>query len=734
MSDRLYSLLPAIYRIRDAERGEPLRALLGIIAEQLEIIEKDIGGLYEDWFIETCEEWVVPYIADLLGVRMLNNIESSGIYSQRAFVANTLSYRRRKGTLLMLEDLAHDVTGWGAHAVTFFELLGWTQHLDHLRYEIAPNPNPRNPNVLNPQAVNRVGTVNLRSLDVVDRLNGPFDQLSHTVDVRPPRQLEGWHNIRNVGMFLWRLQSYPMIGAQPRSSEDYSDGFHFSPLGNPAPLFTNPKRKADDIGPVTEANVPGKIRPLAFSQNPESYYGSDSDKSLAIYRGQKADPKKLIPLEDILCKDLSTWSPPPPGMVGVDVVLGRFAFAPGETPDKGVTVSYHYGFSADIGSGPYDRRAVIDKAYSGDWKVRVAKGQADPRRRNIADTIDDWNQEQQPRAVITIADNATYDENITLDLRGDQHLIIQADNRNRPTVRFRADGGALSVLTITGGAGTGASLTLNGLLVEGGIQIDAQSLCKLELIHSTLVPGRALDKEGKPRMASAASLVVDPDNTQLEVLVQASIVGALRLPENMRTLTVLDSIIDRPEDENEEDNDHFALAQTDTGDTPASLTVIERSTVFGKVHVKTLKRASEVIFAQEIVAQMRQDGCVRYSYVRDLVSITPRRFRCQPDLALRARRRYLQVEELPAIEEEQIRSRMRPDFSSRNYGNPWYGQLSLNTANEIRTGAEDTAEMGVFQQLRQPQREANLCLRLQEYLPYGLEAGIIYVTDEERFQ
>jgi hypothetical protein len=36
--------------------------------------------------------------------------------------------------------------------------------------------------------------------------------------------------------------------------------------------------------------------------------------------------------------------------------------------------------------------------------------------------------------------------------------------------------------------------------------------------------------------------------------------------------------------------------------------------------------------------------------------------------------------------------------------------------------------MGVFNQLKQPQREANLRTALEEYLRFGLEAGIFYVT------
>ena len=36
--------------------------------------------------------------------------------------------------------------------------------------------------------------------------------------------------------------------------------------------------------------------------------------------------------------------------------------------------------------------------------------------------------------------------------------------------------------------------------------------------------------------------------------------------------------------------------------------------------------------------------------------------------------------------------------------------------------------MGAFCHLKQPQRESNLRLRLDEYLPFGLEAGILFAT------
>ncbi|MGZ8388746.1 MAG: hypothetical protein ACXWVE_11075 [Rhodoplanes sp.] len=39
-ADRLYGLLPAIYRLRDADQGEPLRALLAALATEFAALEE----------------------------------------------------------------------------------------------------------------------------------------------------------------------------------------------------------------------------------------------------------------------------------------------------------------------------------------------------------------------------------------------------------------------------------------------------------------------------------------------------------------------------------------------------------------------------------------------------------------------------------------------------------------------------------------------------------------------
>jgi hypothetical protein len=108
--DRLLALLPAVYRNRDAAEGDALRALLQVIAEQASLIEEDLDRTYDNWFIETCDEWVVPYIGELIGYEPVGGLgaaaQRAGALISRREVANTIRYHARKGTLALLERLA----------------------------------------------------------------------------------------------------------------------------------------------------------------------------------------------------------------------------------------------------------------------------------------------------------------------------------------------------------------------------------------------------------------------------------------------------------------------------------------------------------------------------------------------------------------------------------------------------------------------------------------------------
>jgi hypothetical protein len=77
---------------------------------------------------------------------------------------------------------------------------------------------------------------------------------------------------------------------------------------------------------------------------------------------------------------------------------------------------------------------------------------------------------------------------------------------------------------------------------------------------------------------------------------------------------------------------------------------------------------------------------------------------------------------------EEAEGSPQPLFYSLRYGDPGYAKLLPCTDNAIRQGADDSGEMGAFHFGLAPQRETDLRVRLQEYIPAGLEFGIFYET------
>jgi hypothetical protein len=143
---------------------------------------------------------------------------------------------------------------------------------------------------------------------------------------------------------------------------------------------------------------------------------------------------------------------------------------------------------------------------------------------------------------------------------------------------------------------------------------------------------------------------------------------------------------------------------------------IRRSTVLGEVQVHQITLAENTLFMGRVRVARRQSGCVRFSYVEP-GSRTPRRYRCQPDRV---------TEGLDEPQKSRQQRRVEPLFNSVRYGTPEYCQLSFCCAREITRGADDEAEMGAFHDLYQPQRQANLAVRLNEYTPAATDVGIIF--------
>lgn len=648
--------------------------------------------MWDDLFIETCADWVVPYIGDLVANTPLYEVPGVG---RRVDVANTIGWRRRKGTLAMLGDLARGVTGWGAHAVATFELLSWNQNLNHVRVRVAAD----DPGGRHPLALDRVGSVDLRDRDTLDRLDTAFDCITHTVDLRPITDDAGWYGLRKVCFFCFRLKSFPMVRMTPAPSLTGPAGcYHFGPLGQDAPVFHLGVPLASGQGFADETNVDAPIRPYRFYEQPQLDWG----QTLAIHAGATD-----VPAADVICKDLSAWPDVPPDKVGVDVRTGRFRLGSAYPLQGELSVDACHGFSAQIAGGSYSRSSATAPVPAGTLVLEVPTAFPDP-----ASAVAHWSSLAPQDVRIVIADSATYQlAGGTLDLSRPGltepvGITIAAADEQRPLLV-----GDLKV------AGTLLhELALDGLLISGALHVSG-AVQDVSVTDCTLVPGIALDEAGTPLQPTAASLTCDAPADRRTISFERCITGPLRIPADANHLTVLDGIIDAPLGA----GPRVALADDDDGKIAGPESDLERVTVFGSVHLRELTLASECIFAAGTLrAQRRQAGCVRFSSLVPEGASTPRRYRCQPDLV-----RQAAPDPAAAAQEEQ---RVRPSFTSVHYGQPAYAQIARNCAVEIRQGAQDGAEMGAFQSLLQPYRETNLRVRLGEYLPFGLEPGIVHVT------
>ncbi len=726
----LYSLLPVAYRLRDTEQGEPLRALLGILENSRSALQQDIEQLYENWFIETCEDWVAAYIGDLLGVHPLYPV-SSKTFSPRSYIANTFVYRRGKGTAATLEQLAADVTGWPAHVVEFFRILATTEYMNHLR----------------PEAI---ATISVRDPGPLELIGGPFESAARVADMRPIASNRGKYNIPNLGIFLWRLMSFPVIESVARPLVSSDGRFHFHPMGFDAPLFNQPQDKS--TGLAEEINVPGGLRRLALYAELEARRQAiaDATSRSSVYFGSQPVfsvwlDGTLVPPEQVAICNLSDnaaatdWNRPPtqksyipsaggaavslPIALSVDPVLGRIALPAGNNATK-VKVSYSYGFSGELGGGPYDRNDSVEEItrnFVQTWQVGVSRDLPSIPHllfSNLADAVAEWNlQKPGTTGLIAIMDSETYPENLSgpdqIQIpEGSKLFIVAAD---WPRLRIHGDAAdssltavgvrphVLANISIDGTAAptdTPGQLFLNGLWIEGSVLVAAGNLGILNIQHSMIHTGSG----GLTIHAGSGQ-----SNATLQTALVRCITGPIVLPLGLAALSLTDSIVASGV---AGDPDLPAITA------PSGQAQIESCTVLGSTSVQVLQ-AGNSIFTGIATAARRQIGCTRFCSLAS-GSRTPRRYRCQPDLALQ--------NVTDSQQRQVVTMRLVPQFSSLDAGQPAFAQLALTCAPELRTGADDNAEMGAFRFLSQPQREANLRANLDEYLRFGLEAGLYFVT------
>ena len=264
-----------------------------------------------------------------------------------------------------------------------------------------------------------------------------------------------------------------------------------------------------------------------------------------------------------------------------------------------VYVSYHYGFSADIGGGEYERLSSFDPDLLPVIKVS---------HHDLAD-ISDALAKIQGSGVIEIDDSGRYEEDLAIKVYGDGQIELRAANETRPHLSLKS---ILSVRHVpmpeevpavtlkndpTAILENKSEVAINGLLISKQPVHIVGDINKLRLSHCTLVPGLSLDAEGNSSSPGQPSLIVD---SGISVEIDSCILGRISVSRDAH-VRITNSILDSSDESN------VAYSGLD-GFEPGGVLYIENCTIIGKVHASELELASNSIFCSELKKRRLLDG------------------------------------------------------------------------------------------------------------------------------
>jgi hypothetical protein len=544
---RLWQLLPAVYRTMDAGPTPgapgPLQELVNRIGAQAAVVRRSIDRMGENQSIETCDDWVIPYIGDLVATRLVSCLDAA---AQRIDVAKTIYYRRRAGTVGLLEELAADIASHDARVVEFFRRMGRTRHQfdPPLSYSIENQINGPVGFTGNTLEIAEGligaysgtpagGFADLRNVYAASNTGSAFDEYAYTADLRAGGQTLGHFNIRHLGVFLWWLRAFPISAATPVSSGGTSPCFTFDPTGRDIPLFAPSQRVAEAgswgehwVSP-DEWELPVPIRETLWNTVPDKLYPTTFAPqafSVGMLAGGSGVPLPLAQLS-------------------IHPEKGRFSFTSG-VPVGTLAVCYNFGLLSEIGAGGYNN-AILSSLLLPDSTVSIANGIS--LNSALAAVSGDVN--------IEITDSLTYaGPTQSLTVPNGATVAVTAMSGQRPVVRFAA--GAPTTWTITGNAATSGAptvLVLEGLLVQGANIVLQGGFDSVYLRMMTLDPGTiGVAPPNPPPFFSTAidGLPLTPTTLFIEgsitnLVIERSICGPIRTANGgaIQNLTATDSIV-----------------------------------------------------------------------------------------------------------------------------------------------------------------------------------------------
>jgi hypothetical protein len=686
-ASRFWQLIPILYRRRDEAQANQLKQVITLMEEEFLRVEKLTDLAYSNYFIETCSPEILPYIAQLLGIKDLPTT-SVLLIRQRACIANTIQYRCRKGLASIAERMVTHITDWPAKLVEYPQQLSMTQ------------------SILGPR-LNRGKTANITDNDAMELLATPFNITAHTAQISesssPPI------NLGRVCLYCWRWRSYPISKGRAGLAEGKSTAegcYTFDPRGLDTLLFNNPDPNDDLTQVNTEINLPVPIRQHALlqalaSSNFQHYYGPNA--CIYIVKLYQGDMNKIrqepVAAEKLLPAELKDWNLLPvnsDNKVIIDVKRGRIKLPSEKNMPVGLEVNYHYASPGLLGGGHYDRHSTLTFPEASDEFIVIKETETFV----LAQIIDKYVNHPGGaiRTVIQIETNSSYLLNFSsLTIATDNHLIIQASNHYRPCIQFQNNN--LQIKAISK-----CAITFTGLMIIGCLEL--QGAIQLNLLHCTSWLPNA-------KTVINAQIKNTVDAQTLNLNLQNCIFGKIILPKSKTCeLSIQDSIIDAAGD--------VAIAGDIKGLVPAAKCSLQRVTIFGSIYVNELALATDSIITQPVKVDHIEQGCMRYCSL-PIGSKTPPRYRCQPETD------FIESTQIPpnefSLDQKLILAQLQPRFISTQFLTPGYAQLSMECHQAITYGAEDGAEMGAFHLLQRVQLQEHLPSVLAEYLPYDFQVN-----------
>ena len=485
-ASKLWALLPEVYRNDDSlalDEPGPLRELLERIAVQVAVVRRSLDRLWDDQSIESCDDWVIPYIAALVDTNLVPAMDARG---QRLDVANTINYRRRKGTLGLVEQLAADVTGWECRAVEFFRRLGRRRHgLDPELGRPADSDDPssaRRFQLAEGLAGQLTGTAagglaDLRVAAGAAATGTAFDEFHHRVDVRRGVGALGWYGIHKVGLFLWRARSIEVDRATPVPVAGCPGHFSFDPTGRQIALWQADARPPEGYGehwrPLAQWQVPGPLSQLVYD-------AVRAGHETPVPAGAWSDPAASLWPRSLSVSPVGAGAPLAEKDVEVWPEVGRFEVGGGAQVEAG----YHYGLASLIGAGPYDRRRIgVDAAAEPLPVTRVDGGSAIDLRNALAALAGS--------GTVVVTDGLTSTAVANVGSAGVPivDIVVRATDERRAVVRLGGGAGPWVFLGSTAPERADARLRLDGILLAGQDVVLRGGFDEVVLSCCTLDPG-----------------------------------------------------------------------------------------------------------------------------------------------------------------------------------------------------------------------------------------------------